>query len=815
MRSAWANLRAYPGRFVAVVIAIAIGVGFAAATLVFTASFRTDLVRAVGAAESLLDVEVQPGETDLRADDPRLLSTPGVAAADPRYTAYAELQTAGARGYTTVRSIPADPAQRWFELQSGTWPTGPDTVLTDAGTATRNALAVGDSLILSDENGVPRQLTLGGLVDVRVSKLAGAADQFFGDAKLVSALSGGYIDRIAVTVAGGASPNIVAVDLARAFGPDARVRTGAAAAEDRTSTVIGGTETLTGVLLAFAAIAGLVAGFVIANTFTILLTQRQRQLGLLRCVGASRQQVRRSLIAEAALVGVIGSTLGLILGVGVGAAAMGLAGIALGSLTVAPSSMAIVLVVGVAVTVLAAWAPAVRAMRVTPLAALSAVPTAAEDRRSSRVRVLVGGGLALVGSAGLAAGVVLPSLLVAVGGGLLSASGVILLLRSVLPWMLRRVGGAARLGGVPGRLAAANAMRHPGRSAATSTALVVAVGLIVTLQVAAASAQASLSHALSERFPLDVSVVTASDTAGALPAGLIDRVDRIDGLRAVAVAGTVAEVGTVTQTYPLTVLGTTEDSVAMLRAPAPQPGEIALPGWLVGSLEVTTGDPITLSAGGTVVTLRLADNRVADNLDGAAVMTATDLTLLDRAAQPRAIWGALDDIDEADTVLRDLKPVLVSDESLLLTGAAVEHAALTEGLDTVLLLVIALLAVAAVIAVVGIGNTLGLSVVERTRESALLRALGLRRGQLRLSIAVEAALLAAVGAVVGTVLGVGYGAVGAAATFAEVGEKLVVAVPFGELAMVLGLALAAGVIASVLPARRAARATPTAALAEV
>ncbi|MEP6981679.1 MAG: ABC transporter permease, partial [Nakamurella sp.] len=771
MRSAWANLRAYPGRFVAVVIAIAIGVGFAAATLVFTASFRTDLVRSVGAAESLSDVEVRAGDTDLRADDPRLLGTPGVAATDPRYTAYVELRTAEVHGYTTIRSIPADPVQRWFELQSGTWPTGPDSVLTDAGTATRNGLTVGDTLTLSDANGVPRQLTLGGLVDVHVSKLAGAADQFFGDAPLVSALSGGYIDRIAVTVAGGASLDNVAVDLGRAFGPDAQVRTGAAAAEDRTSTVTGGTRTLTGVLLAFAAIAGLVAAFVIANTFTILVAQRQRQLGLLRCVGASRQQVRRSLIAEAAVVGVIGSTLGLVLGVGVGAAAMGVAGVALGSLTVSPPSMAIVAIIGVAVTVLAAWVPAARAMRVTPLAALSAVPTAAEDRRASRVRVLIGGGFSLVGGAGLAAGVVLPSLVVAVGGGLLSASGLMLLLRSVLPWMLRWVGGAARLCGVPGRLAAANAVRHPGRSAATSTALVVAVGLIVTLQVAAASAQASLSQALSERFPLDVSVVTASDGAGALPAELIDRVDRIDGLRAVAVAGTAAAVGTLTQTFPLTVLGAAADSVAVLRAPAPQLGEIALPGWLVGSLDLKTGDPVTVSQGGTVVTLRLADNRVADNLDGAVVVTATDLALLDRAAQPRAIWGALDDIDEADTVIGDLKPLLVSDESLLLTGAAVEHAALTQGLDTVLLLVMALLAVAAVIAVVGIGNTLGLSVVERTRESALLRALGLRRGQLRLSIAVEAALLASVGAVVGIVLGVGYGAVGAAATFAEVGEK--------------------------------------------
>lgn len=815
MRSAWANLRSYPGRFVAVLLAIAIGVGFAAATLVFTASFQTDLVRSVGAQETLMDIEVQPGTAEFRADDPRLLGTPGVAAVEPRYSTYVELTAAAARGYAAVRSIPSDPAQRWFALTSGSWPTGPDTVLTDAATATRNGLAVGAALTLSDPDGNPRQVTLGGLVDVHVSKLAGASDQFFGDAPLVSALSDGYVDRIAVTVADGASPEAVADALTRSLGADARVDTGAVAAERETATVIGEAETLTGVLLAFAAIAGLVASFVIANTFTILVTQRQRQLGLLRCIGASRRQVRRSLIAEAALVGVIGSLLGLALGVGVGFGAMAATGIAAGSLTVGPVTMAVTLVIGVVVTMIAAVAPAARAMRVTPLAALSVVPTAAEDRRSGRLRVLIGGALTLAGGAGLAAGVVLPSLLVAVGGGAVSAAGLLLLLRSVLPWVLRLVGGSARLGGVPGRLATANAMRHPGRSAATSTALVVAVGLIVTLQVAAASARASLTNSLSERFPLDLSVAAGNDPGDDLPAGLVGELDRIDGLRAVAIDGTLADVGAGGQTNPLTVLGTTAEDETMLRSPGPRSGEIALPGWIVGSSELRPGDPVTVSTGGTEITLRLADSSLADTIDGAAVVTAADLALLDPAPRPRAIWGALDDIDDADTVISAVKPLLVSTEALMLSGAAVENAAVTEGLNTVLLVVVALLAVAAVIAVVGIGNTLGLSVVERTRESALLRALGLRRGQLRLSIAYEAALLAAVGGLVGTVLGIGYGALGAAATFAEVGEKTVIAVPFGELALVLALALAAGVLASVLPARRAAQATPTAALAEV
>ncbi|GAA2012299.1 FtsX-like permease family protein [Nakamurella flavida] len=814
MRSAWANLRAYPGRFVAVLLAIAIGVGFAAATQVFTASFQTDLVRSVGAEESLIDVDVQPAEQQLDPADPRL-QVAGVAATEARWTAFAELRTGSARGWVGLQGIPADPADRWFDLTSGAWPTGPDSVVTDPGTATRNGLTVGDRITLDDGNGTERPVVLGGLVDVHTSKLAGAPDRLFGTTELVRSLAGGDPDRIAVTVADGVSPEQVADELGAAFGADALVRTGVVAAEARSAAVIGDTDALTSILLAFAAIAGLVASFVIANTFSILIAQRQRQIGLLRCVGASRRQVRRSVILEALLLGVIGSLIGLVLGIAVAAAGSGIAGIALSSLTVPPVALGITAVVGVLVTVAAALAPAARAMRVSPLSALSAVPTAAEGRRSGRLRLVAGGALTLAGGAGLAAGVVLPSLMVAVGGGVLSAGGVLLLLRSVLPGVLRLLGGSARFGGVPGRLAAANAQRNPGRSAATSTALVIAVGLIVTLQVAAASARASLAESLAGRYPLDVSIVDTTGTAGALPAGLVDQVDALDGIRAVPVAGTSATVGTSSPDIPITVLGTTPATDAVLRSAAPAAGEVALPDWVVSSLDLATGDPVTLTGDGTAVTLRLAASRLADGVDTSAVVTATDLALLDPAAPPRAVWGALDDIDDADTVISGIKPLLVADDALSLTGAAVENAALAEGLDTMLLLVVALLAVAAVIAVVGIGNTLGLSVVERTRESALLRALGLRRGQLRLVIALESALLAAVGGVVGIVLGVGYGTIGAAATFAEIDEPLVVSVPWGQLGLVLLLALAAGVLASVLPARRAARATPTAALAEV
>ena len=180
-----------------------------------------------------------------------------------------------------------------------------------------------------------------------------------------------------------------------------------------------------------------------------------------------------------------------------------------------------------------------------------------------------------------------------------------------------------------------------------------------------------------------------------------------------------------------------------------------------------------------------------------------------------AVWAALEPGADLETVTAELNRMIAAEPDLTLGGSAPERAAVAIALGSIITLATGLLAVAVIIAIVGIGNTLGLSVIERTRESALLRALGLHRRQLRLMLAVEAGLLGIVGAAIGVLAGIGYGWIGAASAFGEAGEAVVLDIPWLQLGMVLGLAVVAALVASVLPARRAATATPTQALVEV
>ncbi len=825
MRSAWANLLLYRKRFAAVLLSIAIGVGFAASTMIFTASFRADLARTVGAAASLVDVVAQPAVgADTTAMGRQLAAVPGVATVEPVYRTILAFRTDTTRGFTHIQSIPTAPALRWFDLTAGVWPAAAadpsSAVAIDPATAERNRLSIGSPVTVTNWDGSERTFTVVGLLDVTRSSLTGSRDELYTGPEVAAQLAAGKVDSFDLIAAPGTAPAALAAAVDTALGGAATVNTGSKVAADLVQVVLGGTEVLGTVLLSFAIIAGLVSASVIANTFNILIHQRQRQIGLWRSIGASRAQVRRSVLAEALLVGGIGATAGLPLAVLAAWLAMPIADVARASLTIEPLPVFTAWVVAIAVTVLAALIPSVRAMKVSPLAALNLLTAGPNGGHRGLVRSLLGLVLGIVGTVGLAAGVKLPSLTVAVGGGAVSAVGVLLLLRSVLSRFLRVISPVARLAGTPGRLAAANALRNPHRAAATATALTISVGLIVTLQVGGASARAGLASSLDERFPLDVSITatpqqTATDVALApLPAGLNEKVAAA-GLTTRVVAGTLATIDTGGTRTTITVLGATTGDAAVVRSPIVPAGRIALPRAVIVNAGLHTGDVVSLVGPAATLELRITDSQLARGQNEIAVVSAAALERLDPAANPAAIWGRLTDVDRANEAITELNPIVAPYATVVLAGSAIDHASVSKGLTTMLLLVTALLAVGAVIGVVGIGNSLGLSVTERTRESALLRALGLRRGQLRWSLAVEAALLAAVGSAVGIAVGTCYGWIGAAATFREIGSTPVLVFPAAEVLLVLVLAVVAGVVASVLPARRAAKAQPRAVLIEV
>ncbi len=849
LAAAWSQIAGRPSRMVATVVAIVLGTGFACAALVFTSTFHQDFAARLSVEYSGADVVITSNTPEpVQRLAARIAQVPGVSTAEPLYDSGIEFTAPHAHNYLNLRTFSAQPQLQWAKLSAGRWPAQADQIVVDRDTATAANLPVGTTLRLTgppgpDDQAPPdKTVTVVGIADTSANPLQSGRLMAFAMPSLMSALGITYAPKIAVLTPAGTDTAGLFDAIQAQFGSDVIVRTVAQQAQ-RDVEMYGGTDQLATVLLAFAAIALVVAGIVIANTFTILLTQRRRQIALLRCVGASSSQVRREAIAEAGIIGAAGSVLGAAAGIGAGAVAASIAGFDSGGLAVPAVAVAVVTVIGVALTIGAAVVPATRAMRVSPIAALRPVADSSGTRTAGRIRLAAGSTLIALGGVLLAAGVWLGSVRTALPGGALSAVGVLLLTRSFLPLLVRLLGGIGRVAGVPGRLAAANAVRNPGRAAATSAALVVGIGLIVMLQVAAASVGASIDKAATDRYPVDIAV-TGDGTA--LPGELVAGIRATPGLAAAAVlegapasvtladgrpvlpeaepesSGRVSDSSTSAGTA-VTLIGIPAGAGAVVRGgmDALDTGDPALPAalvpsWWVGNGLVQVGDEITVTVGAHAQRFSVAVGHLNDAaLRGLAVVT-TDRALhaLAPDADPIAIWAALDSGGDAAASVAALNSLLATQPEFFVTGSATERASMQSVLGTVTTVATGLLAVAVVIAIVGIGNTIGLSVLERTRESALLRALGLRRGQLRLTLAIEALLLALVGGLVGVALGLVYGWAGAASTFGDIDQELVFRVPWGTVGLVLLLAIAAGVLASVLPARRAARATPVAALVE-
>lgn len=808
LRTAVAELRAHPGRFLAVGLAIVLGVGFAAATVVFTASFDASLGRSVAADVSRVDVVVTG--TDRAPDLAKIRATPGVLSVEPAMTTDAGFTSATSRGRLELANIPVDPDRRWYTLASGRWPAGAAELAVADGVATRNAWTLGSVVTLGDDPDVHR-VTIVGLLSTGLSASADARNTGYGTTALLASFPDGTADGSTsayVRIAPGFSPDQVAAVIGGASGTSGALtaRTATEVTAQAVRDAGNGTSVIAVLLLAFVVLAGVVAAMVVANTFTILITQRRRQIALLRCVGATAEQVRRSMLAEVAMVATAGSIVGILVGAGIGWLACLAAGIDGADFRLPAGRLTLVTVVGIVVTVLAALAPAARAMRIRPMAALRPDEGAERVRRVGRVRVAAGLLVFMVGAAVLGGGVHLANLGVATLGGALTAVGVLILLPWALPWVLTAFSGLGALFGAPGRLGVQNLLRNPARAGATCTALVVGVGAIATLLVAASSAQAGADRAVGASNVLDLQV----GAPDGLPAAVVRTLPHVDGI-----ATTAAVPGSQVQLDDdeYTAFGpTTEQFQSVRNGGQLLPGQIAVPGYLLEAGGLRPGDPVVVRKGRVAVTLTVSAKPVTD--DGSLVMLRPDLLRLDPSARVRSVWAKFAAGAAPNEVLGQVNRLVAPYAAVAVSGSGVSRAETADLLHTLVTIALALLGVTAVIAVVGVGNTLGLSVIERTRESGLLRALGLRRRQLRWMLAVEAGLLALVAAVVGTFFGLLFGWAAVGAAFGQAGQPVVLDVPVGRLSLVFGGAVLAGVLASVVPGRRAARATPTQALVD-
>ncbi|GAA1511272.1 FtsX-like permease family protein [Nocardioides humi] len=800
-----ASLRTHTRRYGAALLAVVVGSAFIVVTAALSSSIRDGLTAGLAEPYAGADTVV---DSPSPADAGRLLAAAERHGADAWLIGWTMEQLAVEGKVvdtdTDIGQLPDRPDRRWQELVSGRFPGGAGEAVVDANTAKVSRIEVGDRLRIG---------TGGSALDVTVVGLVDSPSTYaYASVYLLWADLARWQDRMFVTSLAWADPGGAADARAavRDVVPDAEVVDVDAYVQDLQKEVNSGVDIVQVVVLLFGAIALVVAVLVINNTFTILFAQRSRDFALLRCVGATRRQVLRSVRLESLALGVLAAALGVLAGLGAGHGLVALIHAQwpqarLGDVDVAPAWIAGAAVVAIVVTLVAAWLPTRRAVQVDPLTALRPDDSTQVRTRTGRIRLALGvlglgGGVLALGAAVATANV--GALVV---GGTAVFLGVLLLGPVLVPALIRAAGPLTqRLLGPAGRLAAGNAVRNPRRTAATTASLLVGVTLTTAVLTGMASSRSALADEMDQQHPIDLAVTGG----GPLPADALDRLAAIDGVvAAVPVPGTVARIGGLD---PLPVLADTtpaDAGVLHRELPTPGPRQVLVP-WDLLHGEVEAGDEVAVTVGDRTVRLRVAGG---DGWGEAALVRRTTLERLDPGASTQAVWlRADDDADPAD-LAGSVEAVAAPLDAGVENGLA-RRAYVDTQLDVLTGGVVGLLAIAVVIALVGIGNTLGLSVLERGREHALLRALGLTRRQVRRMLAAEAVLLSVVATVLGTALGVAFAWTGIRALVQPAVDGAGLVLPWGQLAAVVGVSALAGLVAAVLPSRRASRITPAAGL---
>lgn len=835
LKVTWRNLAARKLRLLLSAFAIVLGVAFVAGSLIFTDALDGSFDDIVDG--STADVEIAyHGATswdsgpDSRVIDAsvvgRLAELPEVASVHP-WTQLSTVFVIGSNGkvvggngapglafnYNGAKAITGRPI---LTLQEGALPDGAGQVALDGATADRAGYDIGDTVRLVTPGRPPTiEAELTGTVRFGAGGLNGATltildrqwmqDQFFGGQDVYNSIS--------LTAADGVSQQELADAAQQVLPKGVEARTGDAVVEDTKNQIDQIMGFLNTFLLVFAAVSLVVGTFLIINTFSILVAQRSRELALLRALGASRGQVNRSVLLEALGVGLVGSTLGLIGGYGLAIALkalFGAFGLDIGDarFAIAPRTVVASYAVGILVTVAAAYLPARRASRVAPVQALR--DDVAMPESSLHVRMLVGSLLVAVGAASMAAGLMDlgGNALIEIGAGMLAMLiGVALLSPLVGRPFIRLFGVAFRPFGSIGRLATENSLRNPRRTAATASALMVGLALMTMMSILGSSASASTDEAiktgLTSQFIVSNAVGQPFSTDVARQIRTLDSVDTVASLRyaSATVDGKPAFMAAVDP----------EDLSAVMDVPldAGSLGELTDGTVFVGASTaerrgLKVGDRLTVTFQGGK-----AEVVVAGILGTGSALPAewliTQKTLAKGGLAPldsmlfvkKAVGVSTADLrEDVDAITADLPTVTLKDPQEFADEQKAQ-------INQLLYLIYGLLVLSVFIAALGVVNTLALSVIERTREVGLLRAIGISRRQLRTMIRLESIVIAVFGAVLGLAMGLAFG-VTLMRSLEDEGLSAIV-VPWATLVAFVVASAVVGVLAAVFPARRAAK----------
>lgn len=825
---ALSNIKTYARRYIAVILAVAIGTAFLAATLSVNSSTQATLKNSLGDAYKNADLVAYP-DWDLASDgqDPTALSLKDVKEVQN----LSALTTAYGLGYVDgllrtaddsygVSMQPVDPDQGLggMELLEGRAPQGSNEIIIDAAHAKDMGTSIGDVVALENGAASAENYTIVGIqrstTNPRTSAyaLAGMSEQawkhFAGEQPLIS--------EIVVNTDG--SEAALQEQLEKLFADKKMTDIAVMSADEKVlnevAQLTGGTDQLSVILLVFALIALVVTGLVVVNTFAVVIAQRTRELALLRILGAKRKQIRSSVLIEALVIGILASILGVLLAVVLMFGLIQLLHVLVpemsyATLALTPQGLAIPILVGVLMTVIAASLPARRAMKLAPLAALRPFDAASVKNRAGKARIIFGILFLLAGASLLAYGAFKGDLIIAFLGGLVSFPGILMLASLFVPSSVSGIGKAVAGKSTAGKLAALNAVRNPGRTTATATALLIGVTLVSMIMVGGQTAKASLNNAVAAEFPVDMMVsfydrkVSDSEIKS-----MLEKIGEVEGITAGS---------SFTSAYADVDMGTGEMYNSEIMSVDPEGfAEVALDPDIVpadGEIVYVLSNPEnpTVKIGDQTLKVKKTEAMLSGNI---VTEQTFDKLEVEEANQYTGILLKVDS-DVRASAVNDLVTkisAITGVESSMINGGLVMKSMFSQIIDVLLMIVSALLAVAVLIALIGVANTLSLSILERTRENSLLRALGLKKKQLRGMLATEAVLIGGVAALLGLVLGVVYGLLGARSALASMGE-MTYEIPWLQLALVLLISIVAALLASVTPGRRAAKLSPVEGLA--
>jgi putative ABC transport system permease protein len=821
------GMLAHKLRLALTALAIVLGVTFISGTFVLTDTLHNTFSVLFSSVYQKIDFQVRgdpqlgsSGANAVRNELPESLQAtirrvPGVAAADGGVEGYAQFVARDgkpiATGGAPALGVSFDTDQQLSSLRiiAGGPPVTSDDVVIDAGTASKYGFTVGQRVRILSAAPV-RMFTITGIAEFgSAGNLAGASLAAFTlpTAQAVVQEPGQFDDINVVTVPGASKPAVQRA-IAAVLPAGVQVVTGQTVINENTAAISQDLSFFSTALLVFAFISLFVGGFTIFNTFSITIGQRTRELALLRVIGASRRQVFRSVLAEAAITGLVSSVIGLGLGV---LAALGLEALLrgfgttlpTGSLVFEPRTVLVGLAVGVGVTVIAAVRPARSAVRIPPVAALS-------DRQSDgdvslRRRFFWGAGVALAGAVLLAIGLAKPA--IALVG--VAAAGIFTGVAMLSPAIARPLSSVigrplARVLGEPGKLGRENSMRSPRRTAQTASALMVGLALVAAISVFGASLSKSTTSSAEQAISANL-IVSASGT-GELSDSAAAKASAAPGVTATTtvyrsqfeVRNTLATLTGVSTGH---LAGTLILRMSTGTSAALGHGELLIDSTTATSKHLSVGDtlPVTFARTGSS-TLRVGGIYQANALIGSYLVSAGFFTSHFSSQPPGAL---LLRTNGSSTVNDAVTSALAAYPNVQVQTRAQFEQAQTASVNQLLGLVYALLALAVLIALIGIVNTLMLSVFERTREIGLLRAVGMKRRQVRTMIRSEAVILAIFGAIIGIIIGTGMG-IALVSSLKQQGITNTV-VPYSNLVIFLVIAALLGLIAASWPARRAAR----------